>query len=167
MKKTAVLCLLFAVLIVSNASGQNNNTVLFSQSEFTMNVPAGWQTVQLNHKYPIVIDSASNSNITFIDLDFSGSTSDYIEALFGQLSLVYSNIMVIQRGNAQTNSGLTGEYIIIQIQTNNTTIYQKAYIFKINKGNSVMQIVLSTDIPNSDKFAPLFDDCVKTFNWLR
>jgi hypothetical protein len=169
MKKPVFICLLFAVLFAVNISAQNA-TVPHSEGDFSINVPAGWQLTNLGLKYAALMgpaDGGFSPNMNFIEEDFPGTVTYYIDIAIPMLQSVYNNFQLIRRGNFTTDSGLQGEYIVIQAEIFNTPVWMKQYILQSKSGTTLMIISTGAAVTLADKYEELYDGCAKTFNWSR
>ena len=171
MKKTLVICCLFAVLFIQKINSQTLGDLYIERTAgFIMFMPSGWQTMDFNQKYLMIIGPLENGftpNIGFADDTFSGSLSDYRDDVLLILGQFYSDLTVISKGSFSTNSGLQGEYTVIQGRMGEVNIRQKIFLFPNTSGAGIMVITGTAPAANGEKFDPIFDECVKTFRWAR
>jgi hypothetical protein len=170
MKKTLVICCFLTVFFIQNINSQTLGDVYKeSNASFTMSMPSGWQTIDANQKYLMIIGPAENGfspNIGFADEAYIGSLSDYIDNLVSVLKQFYTGLVVINRGNFSTNSGLQGAYVIIQGRMGQISVRQKIYVFPGLKTDEIITIAGSAPSGN-ERFDSIFDECVKTFRWTK
>ena len=171
MKRAIVICCLLAVLFVQNINSQTLGDLYTEKTAgFTMYMPMGWQTMDFNQKYLMIIGQTENGftpNIGFAGDSFSGSLSDYIDAVFLAIGQFYADLTVISRGDFSTNSGLRGYYATIQGRMGEVDIRQKVYIFPNASEGGLMVITGTAPIVNGEKFDAVFDESVRTFRWTR
>jgi len=171
MKRTFVICCLLAVLFIQNINSQTLGDLYTERTAgFTMSMPRGWQTIDANQKYLMIAGPLENGftpNIGFADDTFSGSLSDYIDAVFLAIGQFYADLTIINRGNFSTNSGLRGEYATIHGRMGEISVRQKMYIFSNAGRGGIILITGTAPAANGERFDPIFDECVKTFRWTR
>jgi len=172
MKKTFVICCLLAVLFVQNINSQTLGE-LYTENDggFTMSMPRGWQTVDANQKYLMIIGPLENGytpNIGFgDDAAYSGAISAYIDEVLLFLGQFYSDFKVINRGNFSANSGLLGECATFLGSMGEINVRQKMYIFPSTNRSGIMVITCTAPQVNGERYDAIFDECVKTFRWTR
>jgi len=171
MKKIFVICCLLAVLFIQNINSQTLGDLYTERNAgFTMSMPIGWQTMDANQKYLMIVgptEKGFTPNIGFADDTFSGSLSDYIDAVFLVIGQFYADLTTVSRGNFSTNSGLRGEYVTIQGRMGEISVRQKMYLFPNVIGGGIILVTGTAPAANGEKFDPIFDECVKTFRWTR
>jgi len=170
MKRTLIICCLLTVSFIHNINCQTlGNLYTESNADFTMSMPAGWQTMDINQKYSVIMGQTENGftpNITFADDVFLGSYSEYIDAVLLVLEQIYSDLIIINRGNFSTSSGLYGEYVTLSGRMNEIRVRQKLFVFPGTRANRIILITGSAPL-NGERFDAIFDECVKTFRWTR
>jgi len=170
MKRAVVICCFLTVLFVQNISSQNLGE-LYTESNggFSISMPRDWQAIDANQKYLMIIGPTENGltpNITFADDVFLGSYSEYIDAVLIVLERIYADLIIINRGNFSTNSGLYGEAVTLSGRINEVRVRQKLFIFP-GRENRIILITGSAPLINGERFDPIFDESVKTFRWTR
>ena len=170
MKKSYVLCCLFAVLFVQNINSQNLGA-LYNETNagFSMNIPQGWEMANNNQKYQTAIgpsDGGLTPNIGFGDDKYSGSISEYIDMAISIYKVIYADFEVVDRANFTTNSRLRGMYITFHGRRNEIRVRQKVYVFQNRSRTDVMIITCMAPF-GGERYDAIFDACVKTFNWTR
>jgi len=171
MKKSLVICFLFAFLFVQNINSQTLGELYTEKTAgFSMSMPLGWQTFDASQKYLMIIgptDSGITPNIGFADEAYSGSITAYIDLVLLNIRQLFNELNVIDRYFISTNAGLQGECVTFQGRMGEINVRQKMYVFPNVSGNEIMQIVTTASAINGEKFDPLFDECIKTFRWTR
>jgi len=171
MKKTLVICCLLATLFIQNIYSQTLGDLYTERKAgFTMSMPRDWQTMDANQKYLMIAGPVENGftpNIGFADDTFSGSLSEYIDALTSVLGQFYTGLTVINKNNFSTSSGLRGEYVIIRGRLGEVSVRQKIYVFPNTSEGGVIAITGTAPIVNGEKYDSIFDESVKTFKWTR
>ncbi|MCL2444092.1 MAG: hypothetical protein FWD13_11615 [Treponema sp.] len=169
MKKTMILCCILTVIFVLNISAQQLGDIYTERSAgFTMAMPAGWQTQNFNQKYLSIVgpqDRGLTPNIGFADEDYSGPTSGYIDAALGLFPVIFSDFTLLNRSTFTTDSGIVGETITYRCTMGSIQVRQKMYVFPNRRGTSVMIISCTAPSVNGERYDPIFDASVKTFNW--
>jgi hypothetical protein len=170
MKKPLALCCLFAVLFIQNINSQNLGDLYTERNAgFTMSMPKGWQAMDASQKYLVVIGQTEDGftpNITFVDEEYSGSISEYIDAAISILGMVYADFRVLNRANFTTESGLQGGYITLQGRLNDISVRQRLYVFPNRRRTEVM-VITGTSPLYGEKYDAIFNESVRTFNWIR
>jgi len=171
MKKIIIFCFILIVLFVQNISSQELGDLYTERvARFTMSMPMGWQTADLNMKYLNIIGPEVGGfipNIGFSDEDFSGSVSEYIDAITGFMPQMFSDFRIINRTSFSTEAGLNGESVTYQGTRGTITIRQKMYIIPNRRRNSVMEITATAPVTGGERYDAIFDTSVRTFNWTR
>jgi len=171
MKRTFVISCLLIVLFVQNINSQTlGNLYTEINGGFSMSMPRDWQTIDASQKYLIIIGPTENGftpNINFADDAYSGSLSEYIDAVFLFIRQVYSELTTINRGSFSTSSGLRGEYATIQGRMGEVSVRQIMYIFPNAGRDKIIFITCTAPIVSGERFDSLFNECVKTFRWTR
>ena len=171
MRKTLVVfCFLTAIFIQNINSQTLGDLYTESNAGFTMSMPRDWQAMDLGQKYLMIIGPVENGftpNFVFADDAYSGSFSEYIDAVILVLGQVYSGLTVINRGNFSTNSGLQGVYVTIQGRIGEISVRQKMYILPGLRADVIMTITGSAPLINGERFDSIFDGSVRTFRWTR
>jgi len=171
MKKALFICFLSAVLFIQNVYSQVLGD-LFTENNagFSMSMPSGWQTIDANQKYLMIIGPAENGltpNIGFGDEDYSGAIPEYLDAVFSLLGQFYSELKLISRGNFSVNANITGGYITFNGRMGEISVRQKMYVFPNQNKSGVVLITCTAPQVNGEKYDSIFDACVKTFKWTR
>jgi len=171
MKRTLIICCFLAVVLIQNISSQTLGDVYTEKNaEFSISMPRGWQTMDLNQKYLVVVGQTENGftpNITFADEEYSGPISDYIDAVISILATFYADFNVLNRANFATDSGLQGGYITLQGRLNDVSVRQRMYTFPNREKTKVIVITGTAPLNNGERFDPTFNESVKTFKWTR
>ncbi|MCL2764114.1 MAG: hypothetical protein FWD40_02385 [Treponema sp.] len=169
MKKNVIFCFILLVLFIHNINAQQLGE-LYSDRTFSMSMPRGWQTMDFNQKYLSIVgpvDGGLTPNIGFADEDYSGAISGYIDAALALFPLIFSDFTLLARSGFTTNSGITGESITYRATMGSIQVRQKMYAFPNRDGTSVLIISCTAPLTNGERYDPIFDASVKTFNWTR
>jgi len=171
MKRAIVICCLLTVLFVQNINSQTLGELYTERTAgFTMSMPLGWQAMDMGQKYYMVIGQTENGftpNIGFADDAFSGSPSEYIDAVLSMLGMFYTDLTIIGKGSFTTSSSLRGEYAVIQGRLGEVGIRQKMFIFPDTSGGRIIVITCTAPLVNGERFDAVFDESVRTFKWTR
>jgi hypothetical protein len=168
MKKVFVICCLLAVLFIQNINSQTLGD-LYTERDFTMSMPRGWQTADLGHVYPVIVGPAEGGftpSIVFGNDAYSGEISDYLDAAILMLQEDLPGFRLINRADFTTTSGLRGGSITYQISMNGISMRQKTYVLSNKGGTETMLITCTSPLTNAGNYERIFDECVKTFNWI-
>jgi hypothetical protein len=182
MKKLIVIFCLPGILFVncvSSGNAGNNNQGFNSKihgelfveksAGFSMYIPQGWGTIDLNQKYLVVVGPREDNfspNIVFGDEQYAGSVSEYVDKIIAQISKIY-DAEVIENEVFITNTGLQGRYAKWSARMNETHARQIGYFIKNKSGTAIMVIACSVASAGGTKYDELFEECVKTFNWTK
>ena len=183
MKKLFLMLCLFCVLFLNCSSAEktddNNQNInreilgeiyIEKNAGFTMYIPKGWQIRDYSLKYSAIVEPLRRDftiNINLADERYSGAISEYIIAGVGYLSKLYTEFEVSESKKVKTNSGLNGEYIILQGRINKINVRQKSYFIQNKKATDIMVITCTVPHDVGDKYDAVFDECVKTFTWAK
>jgi len=169
MKKAMILCCILAVIFVLNISAQQLGDIYTERSAgFSMSMPAGWQTQDFNQKYLSIVgplDGRLTPNIGFADEDYSGPISSYIDAALGLFPIIFSDFTLLNRSSFTTDSGIVGESITYRCTMGSIQVRQKMYVFPDRRGRSVIIVSCTAPSVNGERYDPIFDASVKTFDW--
>jgi hypothetical protein len=185
MKKLFVLFCLLSILSVSCTTTSTGKTgggdqgfnseihgdlYVERNAGFSMYVPKGWGTRDMNQKYLMVIGPTVDNftaNFNFGDEKYSGPLSNYLDAVVVQLKRFYTELDVLESGDFTTLKGIEGKYLTLLGRINEIQARQKLYILP-NKGKTAILIITGTAPPDDgERYDLLFDECVKTFNWTK
>jgi hypothetical protein len=136
---------------------------------FSMNIPRGWRIRNEGLKYNVIIGPTENNfrlNINFRDVQYSVPVSEYIDFGINIISQLYSEYEFIQTGYITTYTGLQGVFITINGIINEIKVRQKIYYIQNKEETETM--IITTTVPSviGDKYDMIFDECIKTFNWI-
>jgi hypothetical protein len=137
---------------------------------FSMYIPKGWEIKDMNQKYLMVMGPLDNNfspNINFGDEKYSGTISDYADAVITQFSQIYADFEITENENFMTYTSLQGKCIMLLGRLNEIHVRQRLYLIQNRKQTSIMVIVGTAGFINGDKYDTLFNECVKTFNWTK
>ena len=174
-----VLSILFVNCRSTGNAGNNNpgfnsevHGELFIEKTagFSMYIPKGWEIKNITENYLAAIgpvDNKSAPNIAFADEQYSGSISEYIDAVIVQFSEFYANFEVIENESFITNTGLQGRYIILLGQIDAIHVRQRLYVMQNQTETAVITIIGTASFADGEKYDALFDGCAKTFNWIK
>ena len=170
MKKLLMLCCLFSFLFVQNIASQTlGNLFVEPNGVFSISMPNGWQMVDINMAYMMIMGPEYNGftpNINFADEDYSGAISDYLDAVMGFFPLLFSDFRLLGRSVFQTNTGLTGECITYLVTMGQIQVRQKMYVFPNSKRTAVMVITGTAPVVSGETYDVVFDTSVSTFKWV-
>jgi len=171
MKRNVVICCLLTSFFVQNINSQTLGDLFTERTAgFTISMPLGWQAMDMGQKYYMIIGQTENGftpNIGFADDAFSGSLSEYIDAVLSMIGRFYVEFTVVKRDDFSTASGLRGEYAIIQGRMGEISVRQIMYVFPNANGVGIMLITGTAPLVNGERFDAVFDESVRTFKWTR
>jgi hypothetical protein len=145
---------------------ENGERVKFPNGNFSFCPPAGWQVTEFpGLKYDVVIgpvEEGFSANMVFIDESYAGNLKEYIDLNLVNLVYFIQNYELADRKPIKFNSGISGEYIIIKHEQYGYNLKQATYFFPA--GNNKYFVITCTVLEKFfDKFLPLFENSVKTF----
>ena len=168
MKRSFLLCCII-VLFAQNANSQMLGD-LYTEARFSMSMPSGWITRDVNQKYLMIIgpeDSGLTPNIGFGDEDYNGPVSDFFDERIGLFPKFYRDFSLLNRSGFTTNGRVTGECITYLCTIGNVRVRQKMYAFSNRRRTSIVIITGTAPVDSGDKYDGVFDASVKTFRWIR
>jgi hypothetical protein len=183
MKNPFVIFCLLGILFVNCIFAQNaepNNQGFNSEihgelyiegnAGFSMYMPKGWETRDMNQKYLMIMGPVDNNytpNISFGDEQYSGPISEYVDALIALLAQFYADFEVPENVNFKTYSGLQGRCLTILGRINEIHARQKLYLVQNRNRTTIMVITGTALAVSGKKYDALFNECVKTLNWIQ
>ncbi|MCL2185837.1 MAG: hypothetical protein FWB86_08315 [Treponema sp.] len=172
MKRKLILSLILIIIFVQNINSQQNFSLgdLYTETSFTMSMPAGWRTVDFNQKYLMIIGQEVGGltpNIGFGDEAYAGTISDYINILIDSFPIYFTDFVLVNRSNITTNAGITGERITYQATMGQIRIRQIMYVLPNKQKTAVMCISCTAPINSGETLDAVFEASVKTFLWLK
>jgi hypothetical protein len=163
------LKILFSVVFVffsAFAFAQNGERVRFPEGKFSFCPPAGWGMHEIaGLKYEVAVGPAENgfsANIVFADESYEGNLKEYIDLNIIQLGNFIQNYELVDRKAIRTNSGISGEYIVIKHEQYGFVIRQVIYFLPVvNNKYFVMTCSVLDNV--FLRFLPVFENSMKTF----
>ena len=171
MKKSLILFCILTVLFAKTIYSQQLGDLYTERNAgFTMSMPLGWQTIDFNQKYLMIMgpeDGGLSPNIGFGDEAYNGSISAYIDIVIPLVQQLFSDFTLVERSSFTTNAGVTGEYVTYFATMGAIRVRQKLYVFPNRRGTAVMAITGTAPGNSGSRYDAVFDASVKTFNWTR
>jgi len=137
-----------------------------NDGDFSYCPPLNWIVTEFpGLKYKIVIGPTIGnftSNINFVDEEYNGNLNNYVNENIYQLDSFIQEYQLLDRSDFRTNSGITGErIIIINIQQN----YSLRQIFYVLPGKNNRYFVITCTVVDSvaAEYLPIFEESIKTF----
>jgi hypothetical protein len=148
------------------AFAQNGERVKFLNGNFSICPPAGWQVFEFpGLEYDVFVgptEQGFSANIIFMDESYDGGLQEYVDLNILNMVKFLQNYEVVKRNAARTNSGISGEYIIIKHEQSGYNIEQIIYIFPVK--NKKYLVFTYTVLENLfERYLPLFENSAKTF----
>jgi hypothetical protein len=145
---------------------ENGERVYENDGNFSYCPPLNWNVIEYpGLKYKVVIGPAEGNfaaNITFAEETADMSLKDYVNANLDQLSTYFQGYKLVKRSSFKTNSGISGESIVVNSVQNNLLLRQVLYFLPASN-NKYFVIVCSVLDEFSSKYLQLFEDSIKTF----
>ncbi|MDR2501597.1 MAG: hypothetical protein LBD37_11065 [Treponema sp.] len=140
---------------------------------FSIAVPDAWSAASGDYSpYQFIKgpeEAGFTANIAFVDEPYSGPVTAFVDSSLDSLigERVLSDFELLRRDSFRTDQGIQGEYIIFQGRDPHTSqaIQQRLYFLPDQEGAVMMIIVCSSSPAGGEKYAGLFDGCVRTFKW--
>ena len=183
MKKLFVVFFITGFLVLNCAStGNVDNTeknpnpeilgelYIEKNAGFSMYIPINWEIKDMSQKYLMVIGPTEDNfspNINFVDEEYSGQIPEYIDAVIEFLSSFYADFSVIARDSFTTNKNYKGWFITFQGRINEIEARQKMFVVHNKLKTSVLVMTGTASAASGSKYDKLFDECMKTFNWIK
>jgi len=149
---------------------QNGVRVYDNNGIFSFCPPLKWEVMEWpGYKYKVVIGPIEGkfaANITFADETYNGSLQNYVNYNLSQMGIYVQNYKLLNHNTFNTNSGITGERIIYNGTQGDFFLRAICYIFPIldNKYLCITCLVLDNV---STKYISLFDESIKTFEYIK
>ena len=171
MNKNIRLCLVGACLSLSPfVFAQNGARVYENSGKFSYCPPSGWNATEFpGLKYKIVFGPTEGNftaNINFVDESYNGSLQSYIDDNLAQLESILPSHELVNRSVFRTNSGITGERVIIKNVQYGFLLRQVFYFFPA-PNNTYFVITCSVLDNAAESYLPVFDESIKTFELTR
>jgi hypothetical protein len=158
----SVIFMLFSTFLFA----ENGERVRFQDGNFSICPPAGWQTRLIaGLKYDVVIgptEDGFSANIVFVDDNYEGNLKDYVDLNLVHLRSIIQDYELADRKAFKTNSGISGEYVIVKHEQYGYYLKQISYFFPV-VNNKYFVITCSVLEDFFERYRPLFEDSVKTF----
>ena len=140
---------------------------------FSIAVPDAWSAATGDYSpYQYIKgpeEAGFTANIAFVDEPYAGPVTAYVDSSLDSLigERVLSDFELLRRDSFRTDQGVQGEFIVFQGKDphNNQAIQQRLYFLPNREGAVMMIIVCSSSPAGGEKYAGLFDGCVRTFKW--
>lgn len=145
---------------------ENGERVKFPDGNFSVCPPAGWQLRFIaGLKYDVVVgptEDGFSTNMVFVDDNYDGNLKDFIDINLSTLRNLIMDYKLVDRKAFKTNSGISGEYIIITHEQYGFYMKQITYFFPV--ANNKYFIITCSALDNLfERYRRLFEDSVKTF----
>ena len=137
---------------------------------FSIMIPDAWETHEMAElKYKVLrgpADNDSTPNINFVDDASDGQLDLYVDNVIAQLENIFNeNIEILQRDDFVTAKKLKGEKVVVNTLQKGRQFRHILYCFP---GNGVKMVATCTVAAGSDEaFDELFDQTMKTFEWIQ
>jgi hypothetical protein len=162
-KQLSFLIFAFCSVIVF---AENGARVFENDGKFSYCPPLNWNVTEFpGLKYKVVMgptDGNYTANITFVDETADVSLQDYVKTNLDMISTYFQGYKLVKRSSFKTNSGISGEFIVVNSVQSNLLLRQIIY-FLPAPNNRYFRIVCSVLDEFSSKYLQLFEDSVKTF----
>jgi len=163
--------ILFFICIGNISAAGNKDKYIEKAGGFSIAVPERWEAVTVKGlKYKVLRGPFVNNfspTINFNDENFDGRFDDYMKTVNKKLNDLYGkNVEYILQSDFVTSKGLAGRLIVITTFQNETLIQQSFFCFP-SKDNRILLITCTNLANEFDKYNKLFNDTVKTFEWIK
>ena len=139
---------------------------------FSMFIPKNWNIIE--NKQTDVIAAGPRENyyiptIAAIYNKYSGSISALVDGAIleytsrSQLFQSITDFRVVEKGSFETLQGMQGGFFTIQGKVEDQNVWQKCYFIPNKKGNMAIGIACTS----GNKYDSTFDECIKTFFWIK
>jgi hypothetical protein len=153
----------------ANAAG-NKERYVENAGKFSISIPTTWDATKVKGlRYKILRGTFEDNfapSINFSDEAFSGQFYEYIVYIKEELNKIFGeNIEYILQSEFVTLKGLKGEIIVITTYQQERLIQQSFFCFPSNNEKNI--IITCVNLAGEyGKYNKLFDETVKTFEWL-
>jgi hypothetical protein len=170
MNKIVKVLLTIVFVFLSNLTfAQTGSRVYEYNGNFSYRPPLGWNVTEFSGlKYKIVFGPTEGQfavNINFVDEIFSGNLHDYVNSNLTQLETFFQNYRLLSRKIFITNSGIRGECIIIN-DSQESLYLKQVFYFLPAPNNKYFVITCSALDTVSRKYLSVFEECIKTFEFI-
>jgi hypothetical protein len=160
-----ILFLCFSSVIF--AQSQRSGPRIYEQSgNFSFCPPLGWNVTEFpGLKYKIASGPAEGNfaaNINFVDEEYNGSLRSYVDLSLSQVSSFFQEYKLLDRSEFKTNSGITGERVVINNRQHGFFLRQIFYFLPAAK-NKYFVVTCSALDNVSAKYLSVFDESIQTF----
>jgi hypothetical protein len=167
MNKTVKIFLVIVFIFLSTLTfAQTGSRVYEYNGNFSFCPPLGWEVREFpGLKYKIVVGPVEDQfavNMNFADEIFNGTLRDYINLNLAQLEKFFVIYRLVDRKTFKTNSGITGECVIINDAQQRFYSRQALYFLPI-PNNKYFVVACSAPDEVFEKYQSIFDESIKTF----
>jgi len=165
-KKIKILLTAVLLLLSTLVFAETGPRVYENGGGFSYRPPAGWNVTEYSGlKYKVVLGSAEGNfttNINFVDETYNGSLRSYVDLGLAHLEEFFQSFRLVSRDTFVTNSGITGERVIINNSQNDYLLRQIFYFLPM-PNNKYMIFTCSVIDSAAARYLPVFDESAKTF----
>jgi hypothetical protein len=168
MKK--LIAILALVFISGTIYAQTGNRNFELNGNFSICPPRGWTVREIpGLSYKIFYGKSIYDfipNICFADEYYEGSLSEYLSLNNKNMNILFPNMMeIIKTENFQTNNSING-LKQVTINLNSGRMLKQVYYFF---SNGASKIVITCSVPTgiSQDYEALFDESIKTFEFIK
>jgi hypothetical protein len=157
--------MLFLVLLAGLGCKGDANRIKIGDN-YSICPPEGWEAREFpGLKYDCIVgptEDGFTANINFADEKTDMDLEDYTDLCITQMEKLFEDFELIERMPFETDSGIKGECIIINNTQYNRYLTQMFYVLSA-KNNIYVSITCTLLDEDSERYLPLFEECVKTF----
>ena len=171
MKKTTFFIInLLLIFGINTVFSQTGTRVVESSGNFSWQPPMNWTVSEFpGLKYMIAfgqIEEGFAVNINIVDEAYSGTLRSYVDQSIVQLRTFLQEFRLLERADFMTNSGIIGEKVTINAYQQGFFLRQILY-FIPNTDNTIFIMIGSVPENVSTNFLTIFDESIKTFEFLK
>ena len=155
---------------VSAVFAQTGTRIVENNGNFSWQPPLNWTVTEFpGLKYRVAFGPTEGGfavNINIVDETYNGTLRSYVDQNIAQLRTFFQNFRLLDREEFRTNSGIVGEKVTINANQQGFFLRQ---IFYFLPGRNNTFFVITCSVPDSvaPRFISIFDESVKTFEFIQ
>ena len=170
-KTLKIHALATAFLFFSSLAFAENGTRFYeNDGGFSYCPPSGWKLMKFSDEnYRVAVGPLENgvaADISFFDEEFDGDVHSYVDEIIDVMGLVLDDYVVLHRDPFTTNAGLAGERVISTSTHKQNVFYRQIHYFLQAPKNKMFTIDCGVLDSVAEKYLSLFEDSVKTFEFI-
>ena len=158
-----VICLLIFVL---PAFGDTGSRVFEHGGNFSYRPPLSWELGEFpGFKFKFIIgpiESGFGTNMNFVDESFNGGLQAYVAENLNALETLFPDYKLVSRIPFTTHTNIQCERVVYEISQYGFNLKAATYFLPVSESKYIVATCM-TVASAFEKYLPIFDECLKTF----